>query len=397
MRILVADDDPVTRLLLARHLQRWGHEPVLTSDGEEAWRAFEAGEVSVVITDWIMPGLDGTELVRRIRAARRATYTYVVMLTARTDAEDLTEALDAGTDDFLTKPLDTGDLRARLRVAERIVGLEAKLADRGQRLEAANTELGHVNAQMRSDLEAAAAVQRGLLPPCDPAIPGVRCAWRFEPCDSLAGDLLNVVHVDDRRVAAWVLDVAGHGVAAALRAVMVGQKLAGIGDPHSDLRRRVGTPDDPVPPAAVAGALAELFPFEPVTGQYFTLVFAVLDLETRELRCASAGHPRPVVVRRDGRAELVDVSGYPVGLFTGLAASDYVEHRTTLARGDRVFLYSDGVLAPPAGLEAPEERLRAMLEDLRREPLARVVEAASSSAASGDDRDDRTVLALELE
>jgi sigma-B regulation protein RsbU (phosphoserine phosphatase) len=400
MNILVVDDDAITRLLLARYLERWGHRPTLASDGEEGWRAFESAEFSVVITDWTMPHLDGTDLVRRIRAARRAIYPYVIMLTARHGSESVAEGLDAGADDFLTKPVDTVELRARVRVAERIGSLEAELVERSARLEVANADLAVANARMRSDLDAAVAVQRSLLPAADVRVPGLACAWSFDPSDAIAGDLLNVVRLDDRHVALYVLDVSGHGVAAALRAVMVGQKLAHIGDPRAELRAKVARPEHPAPPAAVASVLAECFPYEPSTGQYFTLVFGVIDLETRELRVVSAGHPHPVLSRASGPTELLRASGYPIGLFTGLADSDYTEERVTLEPGDRVVLYSDGALGTHAGPrgETPEQQLAALVGALRGERLDRLVEAVSQGApcAPGAESDDRSVLAIEL-
>jgi DNA-binding response OmpR family regulator len=99
----------------------------VAQDGAEAWSCFQRDEFPVVITDWMMPELDGVELVRRIRSDPRAGYVYVILLTAKGQKEDLVEAMDAGADDFLTKPFDRDELRVRLRAGERIVALEQQV------------------------------------------------------------------------------------------------------------------------------------------------------------------------------------------------------------------------------------------------------------------------------
>jgi signal transduction histidine kinase len=132
MRILIVDDDPVSRRLLQSYLQKWGYEVTVAANGAEAWRAFQAGRFAIVITDWMMPEMDGLELIRRIRAAHRPGYVHATLLTAKAQKEDLVEGMEAGADDFLTKPFDRDELRVRLRAAERIVNLEASLAEQNR-------------------------------------------------------------------------------------------------------------------------------------------------------------------------------------------------------------------------------------------------------------------------
>jgi signal transduction histidine kinase len=129
MNILIADDDAVSRRLLQSYLQKWGYEVTGASDGEEAWRLFEGGAYSLVITDWMMPALDGPGLVRRIRATRRPGYVYTILLTAKSQKEDLVAGMEAGADDFLSKPFDRDELRVRLSAGERIIRLEHNLRD----------------------------------------------------------------------------------------------------------------------------------------------------------------------------------------------------------------------------------------------------------------------------
>lgn len=124
MRILIADDDEVTRRVLASLLTRLGHEVTGTADGFEALERLKRESFRVVISDWMMPGMDGLELTRRIRAGGPPLYTYVILLTALGDRASHLLGMDAGADDFMTKPLDVEILSVRLRVAERILSLQ---------------------------------------------------------------------------------------------------------------------------------------------------------------------------------------------------------------------------------------------------------------------------------
>jgi DNA-binding response OmpR family regulator len=128
MKILIADDDAVSRRLLQSYLEKWGHQVSVAEDGAAAWRAFEAEPFPIVISDWMMPGMDGVELLRRIRAHGRAGYVYTILVTARAQKEDVVEGMEAGADDFVTKPFDRDELRVRLRAGERIIGLEQELS-----------------------------------------------------------------------------------------------------------------------------------------------------------------------------------------------------------------------------------------------------------------------------
>src|SRR5581483_6762379 len=137
-RILIAEDDPVSRRVLESTLRRWGYEVVVTADGEEAWAALQAVDAPpLVVLDWMMPGLDGLEVCRRLRTRPAATAPYVVLLTARTRREDVVQGLEAGADDFVGKPFDREELRARLNVGVRMVALQQKLAARVRELEEA--------------------------------------------------------------------------------------------------------------------------------------------------------------------------------------------------------------------------------------------------------------------
>ena len=127
MNIIIADDDSVSRTLLKRTLENWRHEVAECTDGAEAWREYSKGRSRLVISNWMMPEVDGPELCRRIRAEQRPDYTYVLLLSGRVGREDFLEGMEAGADDYLTKPLDRAELNVRLKVASRILSLKAEV------------------------------------------------------------------------------------------------------------------------------------------------------------------------------------------------------------------------------------------------------------------------------
>src|SRR5260221_11110218 len=131
MKILIAEDDSVSRRLLQAALAKWGYEVVVTSDGQQAWEALQqAPPPSLLILDWLMPGMDGLEICRKVRALPAYRSAYIILLTGRTSKEDVISGLDAGADDYVTKPFDPGELRARVSVGVRVAQLQLKLAER---------------------------------------------------------------------------------------------------------------------------------------------------------------------------------------------------------------------------------------------------------------------------
>jgi two-component system chemotaxis response regulator CheY len=130
MKVLIADDDPVTRSLLNAFLQKWGYEVVMASGGNEAWEILQEPESpSLVVSDWIMPDMSGLDLCRKVRQVQEASYTYIIVLTGKGQKEDVVEALEAGADDYLIKPFDQEELKYRIRTGERIIKLEQKILE----------------------------------------------------------------------------------------------------------------------------------------------------------------------------------------------------------------------------------------------------------------------------
>ena len=138
MKILIAEDDAVSRRLLEAALHKWGHTVAITTNGADAWELLQQPDApSLLVLDWLMPGMDGVDVCRRARTHPALASSYIILLTSRHTKDDLIAGLEAGADDYLVKPFDHGELRARLRVGMRVLQLQAALAERVRDLEEA--------------------------------------------------------------------------------------------------------------------------------------------------------------------------------------------------------------------------------------------------------------------
>jgi sigma-B regulation protein RsbU (phosphoserine phosphatase) len=335
MRVLIADDDPISRHLLQRTLTQWGYEVTMAQDGAEAWRLFEQRDFPLVISDWVMPGLDGLELVRRIRSCPRPGYVFIFLLTAKSRKGDVIEGLAAGADDFVTKPFDRDELHMRLRGGERVLRLEQELLER-------NRVLSERNAEMELDLRMACEVQQALLPQGYPSFPAsappegsaLRFCDRYRPNGAVGGDFFDVLALSDTRAGLFICDVMGHGVRAALVTAMVRALLEGMR----------GTED---PGLFLSEMNRELLA---ILGQgnipvFLSAFYGVMDTRTGVICYANAGHPSPLQFHRSskefGQLRMAsNMPGPPLGVRD---QASYVSTDAALNPGDVLILYTDGV------------------------------------------------------
>lgn len=325
-RVLVVDDNEMNRDILARRLSRIGLNVDTAEDGNTGLDKILTGEYNLIMLDIMMPDIDGIEVLKRTREFFSKTELPVIMATAKDEGADLAEALSLGANDYVTKPLDFKVVRARV---DNVLGYT----------QAAN-ELSVANERMRNDLEAAARVQQSLLPDEHVDVEGAEFMWHYRPCDELAGDGLNVFKCDDENVAMYVMDVSGHGVAAALLSVSVTHHLSQLIGSSDESAQCDMTAENVVSPAWLASNLNALFPMQSVGRHYFTFVYGVLNVKTRQFCFVSAGSPGPLVVHADGTSEVHDVPAVPIGMFPD---SEYIDTVIQLQQGDRLYLHSDGL------------------------------------------------------
>jgi sigma-B regulation protein RsbU (phosphoserine phosphatase) len=392
MKILIAEDDPISMKLLQKTLNKWGYEVFTAEDGLKAWNMFQDMEFDIVITDWMMPGIYGTELCRKIRKYAKVRYTYTIILTSREGITDLVEGFEAGADDFLTKPFNKEGLKSRIDVGIRILELENILRKKNKLLEEANHKI-------IKDLEYAASIQQSLLPNNLPNIDGIDMCWKFFPCTQLGGDMLNVLRLDENHYGIYMLDVSGHGVPSALFSVALSYLLT---ERREILKTYVTYPPYYIltPPKDVLESLNRQFPMDLHTGQYFTIMYGILDSFKLTFHWSNAGHPSLIVVGEEGVKSLNDVGGPPIGFFKD---SKYSEGLLRLKPRERIVLYSDGILEAMNHLDQQFtiDRIIRILEntkDLRlKETFSNLMsEVEKWTSAKGGPSDDISLLGLEI-
>lgn len=264
-------------------------------------------------------------------------------------------------------------------------------------LRAAKEQLEQANTMLRRDLEAAAAIQQTLLPAELPEAEGYRFGWRYRPCRQLGGDTLNITRLDGRHIGLYVLDVSGHGTAAALQSFSLSQTL-GRRRENSFLYRKSGRRHRVCPPQEVLRRLNRSFPMDMQTGIYFTMLYGLLDVQTGVFAFASAGHPGPVLVRAGGRPEICQADGFPIGI---VEEPDYRLQKVQLQPGDKLVLYTDGVVEAMStrGSAFGRERFLKALAKAQAQPIDACLEAVMTAlehwACHVNLRDDVSLVGLE--
>jgi sigma-B regulation protein RsbU (phosphoserine phosphatase) len=370
-RVVVADDDLLGRAMITALLRGLGYEVLEAGNGHEAWACLERSGAGILVTDWMMPDCDGPELCRRIRE-RSGHYVYVLMLTSHSHRGAVVEGLEAGADDFLRKPPDPEELKARLATGERIVALERQLSQRNQRLHETNDRLREAYERIESDLAAAARSQESLLPRPG-LLDGIAVDWLFEPSSHVGGDVFDVLPLGDGTLLFFHIDVVGHGVRAALHSFAIhgllsaalGRRRAeGVAGRADAWWRRTLT---------IVEQMNERFAGAEGESSYFTMLLGRIDAASGAGSLIQAGHPPPLLLHRaQARVELLGEGGLPVGLVPG---AGWEPLPFTLAPGDRLALYSDGIVEaerPGEGLFS-EERLARYFATTSDRPLAAAV------------------------
>jgi sigma-B regulation protein RsbU (phosphoserine phosphatase) len=346
-RLLVVDDDEANRDILSRRLRRDGYDVETASNGVEALRLLRASPFDLILLDLVMPGLDGYQVLVKMKSEPALREIPVIMLSALDQEDGIARCIELGAEDFVSKPFSPVFLRARLDAS-----LERKrLLDQERK-----THQALVASQKRlaAELAEAASYVRSLLP--DPFEESIRVSWRFQPCAELGGDIFGYHWMDANRLAIYLLDVSGHGMGAALLSVSISNMLRS----QSLSSAQLGDP------AEVLGQLNRMFPMEEQNNLLFTMWYGVLDRKRRRLAYASGGHP-PAVLVNDASDELRQLG--TGGRLLGCDPDSAYRSATCPVRpGDRLFVFSDGAyeIARPDGRTA---EIQDLLDALQRTPL----------------------------
>ncbi len=342
MRILVVEDTAIARTMLERTLKKWGYQVDSVSNSHDALLLLQKNPIQFVITDWIMPGGDGPTLCRDIRNLQLPHYTYVILVTSLESNESVIEGLEAGADDFVSKPVKLDELHARIRAGERVLALEKALHERNEELVYLNDSLVAAQELINRDLQTAAKMQTSLLPAATLHYLNVEIAWLFCPSAMVSGDIFNFFRLDETHVGFYALDVAGHGVSSAMMSFSLFRLLTTEMQRGSPLKHPLDNKPyySIVPPSAVMTDLNTQFQTDLDNWLYFTMVYGIIDTTLQTIELCQAGHPSPIYVTKGESARFIGDGGFPVGL---TECTEYESVTIDYNPGDRLILYSDGI------------------------------------------------------
>ncbi|MGK7891579.1 MAG: PP2C family protein-serine/threonine phosphatase [Leptolyngbyaceae cyanobacterium] len=315
-RILIIDDDPIICISLKKLLQAEDCEVSIAADGQAGLDAAKSLRPSLIICDWLMPHLDGLEVCRQVKEDPALATTFFILLSAKGQVADRVKGLDTGADDFLTKPVDLSELKARVGA--------------GLRLHQLSEDLQQQKHLLESELKEAAEYVKSLLPP--PLDHPIRIDSRFIPSRELGGDCFDYYWLDPDYLLIYLLDVSGHGLGAALPSISVQNVLRSQSLPDVNFYQ----------PSAVLKALNETFQMNEQNDKYFTIWYGVYNQSKRQLAYASAGHPPGILVTQPGKpssTEQLRTPNLPVGM---MPEAQFSSQRQTIPPGSCLYIFSDG-------------------------------------------------------
>lgn len=396
-RVLVVDDSRAQRQMLRLALERWGYAVEEAGSGEAGLELCRKGGFEMVLSDWMMPGMSGLEFCRAFRALPLPIYGYFILLTSKSEKDEVALGLDAGADDFLSKPLTLAELRSRMRAGERLLAMQRELQEKNQQLGAALEELKSVYHSLDRDLIEARKLQQALVHDRSRHFRSASITLRLRPSGHVGGDLVGYFPLGPERMAFFSIDVSGHGIASA----MLAARLAGLlstGFAEGNVVFCGETALAALPPEEVTARLNRLMLEGMKIEQYVTWVYGDADLHSGRLDLVQAGHPHPLLLDAAGEVRRIGQGGLPVGL---IPAARWERVSLALVPGDRLLLMTDGVTEcrDPAGRELGEEGLIEMMRGnhaLRGDAFLDALEwDLEQFVATGDFADDVSALLID--
>jgi phosphoserine phosphatase RsbU/P len=315
---------------LAKTLANLGCKVRIASDGETSLQMTAFQQPDLLVLDIELPGRNGFQICAELRLPARTRHIPVILLSSTLAAEEKMRGLRLGAVDCITKPCDWAEVAAQVCSQLELGRVRSELA-------LANFNLLAVQAQHQAELKAAAAVQKSLLPRfATEHFRHLSISWRFLPLDQVGGDLLGYAWLDEDHLAAYVVDVCGHGLPAAMMTAAISISLApsiASGDETQVTQRTAFSPKE------MLEKLDREYPIERFDCP-FTISYLVLNRKSGEFRCSRAGHPMPIIIRQANDIESIEAGGTMIGLDRMLPFDEGVGR---LNPGDSILLYSDGV------------------------------------------------------
>ncbi len=376
--ILIVDDTPSDIRVLSEVL-RQEYKTFFATNWKDCLHLASSRHPDLILLDVMMPEMDGYEVCLRLKADPATKNIPVIFVTALSQEEDETRGLEIGALDYITKPFKPAVVRARVKTHLLIMQQQAELVRKQQKLE--------------EDLQAAGIIQQSLLPGALPEIDRAEFGWKFQPCEAVGGDILNIVSLGADTVGLYLVDVSGHGPPAAMLSVLIYQMMS----PHTGILVDTSSGAPVIrQPEEVLNILDREFTWMRFE-RHFTIIYMVVNLATGVLTYSNAAHCTPILLRHEGGLELLEEAGTVIGL----QAFAFGQGRVALAPGDKIVLYSDGLIEMEDSREKPFglERLKnAVQAQGKASPVALAEGLRAQATAYAGDRplaDDLSILVFE--
>ena len=376
--ILIVDDDALSRKILAQVLTSAGYNCQMCGDGAEALEIIHAKPPSLLLLDFDMPGANGAEVLQQLRSDKQLAVAQVptIMLTAHGSEESEINCLQAGADDFVTKPVNAAVLRARIET-------QLRLRSMRRQLERQNDELEQWRRDLERDLAAARLTQQSLIPQKPLVLPGWDVAACYRPVIQVGGDIYGWLRMKDERILFWIADGSGHGAAAALLTT-----LAKLLFHHGSAEKNA--------PASVMEAVNDDFCSIFGGRSFMTAMCVAIDHKTGKAHIVGAGHPPLLIVRQNGATESIASVAPPLGL---AQRPEFVETALEFEPGDAFLLYTDGLFGSSENGQqrVTPQQLEKMLDHSAPTPevlLKRILERVTPNNPDHSLSDDMTALAV---
>jgi sigma-B regulation protein RsbU (phosphoserine phosphatase) len=376
-RILVIDDDIAIRTILERALKKV-YEVFVAENGERGLALARELHPAMIICDWMMPGIDGLEVCRQIKMTPDLATTFFILLTSLGSIDDRVKGLDAGADDFLCKPIEINELKARVRAGMRLHQLSHDLRVQKQLLE---MELAEAADYVRSILPEPLHDRR------------VSIDFRFLPSRQLGGDGFDYYWLDGENLVLYLLDVAGHGLRAALPSLSVINLIRSKGLNQVDYYQ----------PNEVLQGLNQIFQITQRNDKYFTIWYGIYNTTRQELTYASAGHPPAILLSKTPAGAIEETRlkapGFPIGMFL---EAEYINQSHPIQFPSGLYLFSDGIYEidrPDGKIWGLENFIRA-LHDYHKRPdddLDRLIQRIRDLHIEGNFNDDLSIMQVSFD
>jgi sigma-B regulation protein RsbU (phosphoserine phosphatase) len=338
--VLVVDDSRLQRRILVGILSRWGYDVAEAASGVEALEHCRQRRPDLIVSDWMMPGMNGLEFCRRFRDRAEEDYSYFILLTSKGEKDEIVQGFQAGVDDFLTKPVNADELRARIAAGSRILAMQKELSEQKRLISDTLGRLQEVYDGIDRDLKQARSVQQSLVPDTCRRFDGAEVSLLLKPCGHIGGDLVGMFSPGPGQIGFYSIDVSGHGITSAMMTARLGGYLSSTHfDQNVAVERQKNGSYALREPAEVARLLNDRLMADTGVEEYFTMAYGTMDTVTGRVQLVQAGHPHPLVIGRDGGLSFIGDGGPPIGLLPGI---DYDQIDLAMTSGDRLLLYSDG-------------------------------------------------------